>query len=218
MTKAKAGTIDIHCAHDALVLTSTLVSHPRNPNQHPESQIKLLAKIIQGQGWRAPISVSTRSGFIVRGHGRLAAAQLLGAEEVPVDYQDYDTEAAEMADLVADNRITELSSMDANGLRSILQDLDGTGIDMEMTAFTPSDIESLMGQFDIDPIEPQGVRTGDGSGFQQMTFNLSDAQVFEIKNALDAAKADGPFGETGNENANGNALARIAEAFTSGKS
>ena len=57
---------------------------------------------------------------------------------------------------------------------------------------------------------------GDGSGFQQMTFTLTDAQVLEVKNAVQAAKAAGPFGETGNENSNGNALARIVEAYTSG--
>ena len=63
--------ISIHCAHDELVDITTLVPNPRNPNRHPDKQIELLAKIIQNQGWRAPITVSTRSGFIVRGHGRL---------------------------------------------------------------------------------------------------------------------------------------------------
>ena len=41
---------------------------------------------------------SNRSGFIVKGHCSLAAARLLGVESVPVDYQDYETEAAEWAD------------------------------------------------------------------------------------------------------------------------
>jgi hypothetical protein len=49
----------------------SVVGNPRNPNVHPERQIELLAKIISAQGWRAPITVSTRSGFVVRGHGRL---------------------------------------------------------------------------------------------------------------------------------------------------
>jgi len=85
--------IPIHCAHDEIADITTLVPNPRNPNRHPDKQIELLSKIIQNQGWRAPITVSTRSGFIVRGHGRLLAAQKLGLTQVTVDRQDYVTEA-----------------------------------------------------------------------------------------------------------------------------
>ena len=35
--------------------------------------------------------------FVIRGHGRLAAAQLLGCENVPVDLQDYKNDAEEWA-------------------------------------------------------------------------------------------------------------------------
>lgn len=84
----EASGIPIHCAYDELADITTLIPNPRNPNTHPEKQVQLLAKIIKNQGWRAPITVSNRSGFIVRGHGRLLAAQLLGVEQVPVDRQD----------------------------------------------------------------------------------------------------------------------------------
>lgn len=56
--------------------------------------------------------MSSRSGFVVRSHGRLLAAQVLGVGLVPVDRQNYATEAGEWADLVADNRIAELSQID----------------------------------------------------------------------------------------------------------
>ncbi|MCC5468606.1 ParB/Srx family N-terminal domain-containing protein, partial [Pelosinus sp. Bkl1] len=95
----------VHCAYNDLADITTLIPNPRNPNQHPQKQIELLAKIIKSQGWRAPITVSTRSGFVVRGHGRLLAAQFLGVGQIPVDRQDYATEAEEWADLIADNRI-----------------------------------------------------------------------------------------------------------------
>ena len=107
-----ADNIPVYCSYDELANITTLVPNPRNPNQHPKRQIELLAKIIQNQGWRAPITVSNRSGFVVRGHGRLMAAQLLGASQVPVDRQDYAKDAAEWADLVADNRIAELAEID----------------------------------------------------------------------------------------------------------
>ena len=111
-----------------------LVGNPRNPNKHPQNQIELLAKIIKAQGWRNPIVVSKRSGFVVKGHGRLAAARLLGLELVPVDYQEYENEACEYADMVADNRIAELAELDEDALKGILEELQGA-IDAERVLY-----------------------------------------------------------------------------------
>lgn len=102
------------CAHDELVELHKLVENPRNPNKHPDRQIEMLAKIIDYQGQRAPIVVSNQSGFIVKGHGRLEALKRLGWEKAAVDFQDYESEAQEFADLVADNKIAELAEHDDN--------------------------------------------------------------------------------------------------------
>ena len=107
-----------------MVSISDLKANPLNPNIHSDDQILLLARIIQHQGWRNPITVSKRSGLIVRGHGRLLAARMLDLKEVPVDYQDYDTEAAELADLNADNRLHELSGLDENMVRKLLKKIE----------------------------------------------------------------------------------------------
>lgn len=101
-----------NCAHTELVDLHKLQENPRNPNTHPDRQIELLAKIIDYQGQRAPIVVSKRSGFITKGHGRLMALKKLGWEKAAVDYQDYDSEAQEYADLIADNKIAELAKHD----------------------------------------------------------------------------------------------------------
>lgn len=133
--------IEIHCAYTQLMPIEQVIPNPRNPNTHPEKQIKLLAKIIEAQGWRAPITVSRRSGFVVRGHGRLEAAQLLGLEEVPVDLQDYESEAAEWADLIADNRLAELAVIDEKALAGILADMDDM---LEFTGFSEKEIATMM--------------------------------------------------------------------------
>ena len=39
----------------------------------------MLAHIIAEQGWRAPITVSRRSGYIVRGHARRLASYEAGS-------------------------------------------------------------------------------------------------------------------------------------------
>lgn len=144
---AQENNIPVHCAHDDLVDITALVPNPRNPNQHSNKQIELLAKIIKNQGWRAPITVSTRSGFIVRGHGRLLAAQLLGVSQVPVDRQDYATEAEEWADLIADNRIAELSQIDDSLLASLMAELNTGDFDVSLTGFSDKQIDNLLAEF-----------------------------------------------------------------------
>jgi DNA modification methylase len=115
-----------------------------------------LAKIIRHQGWRSPIVVSKRSGFVVAGHGRLQAAQLLQVEKVPVDYQDFANEAEEYAHLVADNRIAELAEIDEKELAGLLKELDGK-IDLDLTGFDAgglSELGGLLGGSEVDA-EPQ---------------------------------------------------------------
>ena len=136
--------VPIFCAHDELVAIERVIGNPRNPNTHPSCQIELLAKVISAQGWRAPITVSSRSGFVVRGHGRLAAARLLGVDVVPIDFQDYESEAAEYADLIADNRIAELAEPDLPALADLLLELDTGDFDMDLTGFDASGLERLM--------------------------------------------------------------------------
>ena len=142
--KAWADGVPVFCAHDAIVDVAKLVPNPKNPNQHPDSQIQLLGRIIRQTGWRQPITVSKRSGFIVKGHGRLSAALLEGMKEAPVDYQNYTTEAEEYADLVADNRIAELAETDNRLLADIFAEIDTGEIPMELTGYTEDEVESLV--------------------------------------------------------------------------
>ena len=142
--KAWADGVPVFCAHDVIVDTVSLIPNPKNPNQHPDSQIQLLGRIIRQTGWRQPITVSRRSGFVVKGHGRLAAALLEGMKEAPVDYQNYTNEAEEYADLVADNRIAELAETDNKLLADIFADIDTGEIPMELTGYTEDEVESLV--------------------------------------------------------------------------
>jgi len=132
-TKTISG-ISVSCAFDSAVDIADLKPHPKNPNTHPDSQIAALAKVIRNQGWRAPVVVSNRSGFIVAGHGRLEAAKVLNVEQVPVDYQDFKDEATEQAHLIADNKLAELSELDQTVIDNLLSDLNGK-IDIELTGF-----------------------------------------------------------------------------------
>lgn len=149
--------VPVFCAYDELAPIGKCVPNPGNPNTHPPKQIALLAAIIKGQGWRKPITISRRSGFVVAGHGRLEAAQLLGASVVPVEYQQYATEAEEYADLMADNRIAELAEMNTSALADMLQSMDTGEMPLEMSGYTAEDLEELLNALGgLDDTENKG--------------------------------------------------------------
>jgi hypothetical protein len=140
------------CAHTSLADPATLKPNPANPNRHSAHQIQILAAIIQEQGWRAPITVSKRSGLIVRGHGRLEAALLMGCDKVPVDEQDYANEAEELADLLADNRLSELAELDEADLKKVIEKLREAdpSFDVELTGFMEDEIAKLFAEEDVE--------------------------------------------------------------------
>lgn len=140
----KIDGVPIWCAYTDIVPVSEVRPNPDNPNRHPDKQIELLGHVISNQGWRAPITVSLRSGLVVRGHGRLEAAKRRGFSRVPIDRQHYDSSAAEMADLLADNQLPELSSMDKDKLSANLMKLEKLDIDMKLTGFDKAEIKKLM--------------------------------------------------------------------------
>ena len=163
-----AGDVPVYCAHDKIVPVADVKPNPKNPNQHPEEQIELLAKIIQTQGWRAPVTVSTLSGLVVRGHGRLMAAQHLGLDSVPVDFQNYSCYDAELADLLADNKIAELAEIDSKLLADVFQDIDPDAIDIDITGYSEEEyndiISALMDATSTSPRRVRRRRAGGGSG------------------------------------------------------
>lgn len=145
-TEIKSNEIEI-------VDVGSIVPNPKNANQHPPEQIKRLEKIISFQGFRNPLIVSNRTGFLVVGHGRLEAAKNLGMENVPVIRQDFENEAQEYAYLISDNEIARWAELDKEQL---LNDIDILGVEsLELLGI--QDIESIkMPDFEPVGIDEQG--------------------------------------------------------------
>lgn len=145
--------VKIHCKFDAMVNISDLIGHPKNRNKHSKDQIDRLAKLFEYHGIRHPIIISKRSGFIVAGHGRKAAAVKLKLKTFPVVYQDFDSEEAEYAFLQADNAIALWAELDLSAINADIPDL-GPDFDIDVLGIKNFTIDKI--NFEPGTEEEQG--------------------------------------------------------------
>lgn len=186
----------VNCAHTAVVDIDSLIENPRNPNKHPQKQIELLAKILKHQGWRHAVTVSKRSGFVVAGHGRLAAARLNGWTQVPVDQQDFENEAQEYAHLIADNKIQELAESDDNMIQSIALDI-GPDFDFDLLGIEDFKIKGVdtlpPGSEDECPTAPLEATSKRGQIWKLGNHRLMCGDSIDVKDVqflMNGEKAD----------------------------
>lgn len=188
-----------------------LVPYAKNSRTHSEEQIEKIAKSMQRFGFTNPILVDSKDG-IIAGHGRLMAANKIGLAEIPVIVLDHLTDEERRAYIIADNRLAEDAGWDRDILADELADLRDEDFDLSVIGFSEDELSELL----TDDVEEAGMpdlAAGERQTMQQMTFTLAGDQVEVIKEALEVAKGMGEFVDTGNENSNGNALARMAEMF-----
>lgn len=136
-----------------MIPIQNLKPDPRNPNTHPPEQIELLAKAISYQGWRNPVIVSNRTGTMISGEGRLTAAKLLEMTEVPVSFQDYDSEEMEIMDIIAQNELDKKAIQDQAKINDLLLEVDTGNTDLEVTGFTRREIEKMMTEAGVAEID-----------------------------------------------------------------
>lgn len=191
--------MSVFCAFDEIVEINNLKENPRNPNTHPSVQLELLAQIIKKTGWRAPITVSTLSGFIVKGHGRLQAAKLAGFKHCPVEYQTFEDEEEELAALLADNKLAELAEIDVEKLTEIFKDYEFE--DLNLTGYSQEEYDDLVGVFEEaellgDPDEiPEEVETrckpGDIWQLGNHRLMCGDSTIIsDVEKLMNGSKAD----------------------------
>ncbi len=123
--------------------TEKLVPYARNARTHSEEQVAQIAASIVEFGFTNPILAGS-DGVIVAGHGRLAAAQKLGLETVPVVVLDHLTPTQRRALIIADNRIAENAGWDDAMLRIELQSLQEDGFNLDITGFDADALAEIM--------------------------------------------------------------------------
>ncbi len=123
--------------------TAKLVPYARNARTHSDAQVAQIAASIAEFGFTNPILAGS-DGVIVAGHGRLAAAQKLGLEMVPVVVLDHLTPTQRRALVIADNRIAENAGWDDELLRIELEALQDEGFDLDLTGFDADALAELL--------------------------------------------------------------------------
>lgn len=143
--------------------TAKLLPYARNARTHSDDQVAQIAASIVEFGFTNPILAGS-DGIIVAGHGRLAAAQKLGLEIVPVVVLDHLSPTQRRALVIADNRIAENAGWDDAMLRIELEALQLEGFDLDITGFDADALAELIagdepdneGQTDEDAVPEVG--------------------------------------------------------------
>ena len=123
--------------------TAKLLPYARNARTHSDDQVAQIAASIAEFGFTNPILAGS-DGVIVAGHGRLAAAQKLGLEVVPVVVLDHLTPTQRRALVIADNRIAENAGWDDAMLRIEITALQDDDFDVSLTGFDADALAELM--------------------------------------------------------------------------
>jgi len=123
----------------------TLIPYSNNAKEHPEEQVKKIASSIKNYGWDQPIVVDGENE-IIKGHGRLQAAELLGLDEVPIIKREDLTEAEAKASRIADNKTAESAWIDEALETEIDVLAQEDEIDIDNLGFDDDEIDDLLNQ------------------------------------------------------------------------
>jgi DNA modification methylase len=124
---------------------STLSLNPRNSRTHSKRQIRQIADSIQAFGFTNPVLLDQTSS-IIAGHGRVAAAKLLGMKKVPTILIENLSPVELRAYILADNRLAEKAGWDKSILAVELQDLltSCSNLDVTITGFEVPEIDLIL--------------------------------------------------------------------------
>ena len=199
-----------------LIDTGELIPYTNNVKEHPDEQVKKIASSIKNYGWDQPIVVDG-SNEIIKGHGRLQAAEVLGLNEVPVIQRSDLSNAEARASRIADNKTAESPWLDDELETEVGVLADDDAIDLDSLGFDDDELDSLITDpqlEDEDIAEAFGeLPDGERDPIRQKTFTLSEEQLNTVERAIEQAKDMGEFPPGPNDNSNGNAIHRVCTKF-----
>src|SRR6266436_1372418 len=124
------------------VPVSKLRPYTKNPRTHSKKQIGQIAESIKRFGFTNPVLISDDE--IIAGHGRVAAAKVLGIESVPTVRLSHLNDAQRRAYVIADNKLALNAGWDREVLAIELQALVDIDFDVEITGFSVAEIDLVL--------------------------------------------------------------------------
>ena len=124
---------------------ASLTPARRNARTHSRKQIRQIADSIERFGFTNPVLIDDTGG-IVAGHGRVAAARLVGLSTVPVVLLANLTAKERQAYALADNKLALNAGWDHDLLAVEFQELIDAGFEMELTGFSLAEIDFTLDQ------------------------------------------------------------------------
>ena len=130
---------------------STLAPWARNVRTHSKKQIRQIAASIRQFGFTNPVLID-EAGTILAGHGRVAAAKLLGMSKVPCLRIDHMSEDEKRAYVLADNKLALNAGWDEDLLAAELGALLSVDLHFEVgiTGFSIPEIDGI-----LEAVEPE---------------------------------------------------------------
>ncbi|EOW6510854.1 ParB/Srx family N-terminal domain-containing protein [Cronobacter malonaticus] len=128
-------------------MRSKLMCYERNVMQHSDAQIEQIAASIKEFGWTNPVLID-EDGEIIAGHGRLAAAELLGIDLIPAITLRGLSDAQKRAYRLADNKIPLGAGWDSDLLKLEISGLIDDDFDIHLTGFSQQEIDDLLIDFE----------------------------------------------------------------------
>ena len=139
---------------------NTLNPNPRNARTHSKRQIRQIADSIQKFGFVNPILLDD-DNMVLAGHGRLAAAKLLGMETVPTLCLNGMNATQRRAYMLADNKLAEKAGWDREILNIELGELavllPAIDCDLTLTGFDLGEIDMIFADRDAPKTNPDDV-------------------------------------------------------------
>jgi len=129
-----------------------LKHNPRNSRTHSPRQIRQIADSIRAFGFNNPVLVD-KDNTIIAGHGRVAAAKLLGMTDVPTIRLDSLSTDQIRAYVITDNRLAEKAGWDKSILAIELQHLLNVESEFEITVtgFEIPEIDLILSVEETEP-------------------------------------------------------------------
>jgi len=202
-----------------------------NPRTITDDELAGLGVSMEQFGDISGVVFNSRNDRLVCGHQRIKSLKALYGDDLEVEevdsergvirtedgkewsvrFVDWDEETHAAACIAGNSEVIQ-GKWDEGLLGTLLQDINAADADLFSAMRIDKLAELHCGMFDVDSTDMPELNANEPT-HQKMAFILSNEQAEAVKSAIETAKQEGPFIDTGNENSNGNALTRVAERY-----